>query len=318
MNQRWVKYYPMILQLVISLLALGYVVNKMVRFTGWAVFFDQLAVKQWSFMAMLLAQLFLSVLNLSLEAFKWQLLSNVLIVQPFLDAFKQVIHGLQLGVLTPGRTGEPFGKALLFTKGYRTQALLLSAAGSMIQNLVIVLMGGLAMVMVYNSQLPADGFLSLLRQKLVHYGFMIPVLLFLMITGFYYLFRAFKANPLLKRLSFHLQVYRRLGFTLVMSLFGITFLRYLVYAFQLWLALYFFGLMDNPLRWCLVSLYLMIITFIPGIALADLGIRSSVALFLFGSGAMDTGAVVASVFIVWVFNLGLPSLSGFFLLKSKM
>jgi hypothetical protein len=76
--------------------------------------------------------------------------------------------------------------------------------------------------------------------------------------------------------------------------------------------------MADALQWWLVPVYLLIITIIPGIALADLGIRSSAALFLFGSGGVATGAVVASVFIVWVFNLGLPSLSGFFLLKRKM
>jgi hypothetical protein len=163
-----------------------------------------------------------------------------------------------------------------------------------------------------------NGFISLLWQKLLRYGFIIPILVVLMVTGFYYLVRALKANPLIKRLSFHLQIYRRLGIALILRLFGVTLLRYLVYTFQLWLALWFFGLMADALQWWLVPVYLLIITIIPGIALADLGIRSSAALFLFGSGGVATGAVVASVFIVWVFNLGLPSLSGFFLLKRKM
>lgn len=318
MKARWLKYYPVALQLVISLLALGYVIHKMIAFTGWALFFDQLISRQWSFMWLLLAQFFLSGLNLSLETYKWRLLSGVLLPQSFVNAFKQVIRGVQLGVVTPGRTGEPVGKAMLFTKGYRTQALLLSAAGSMIQNLVIALMGGLALVLVYNSPLMNNGFISLLWQKLLRYGFIIPILVVLMVTGFYYLVRALKANPLIKRLSFHLQIYRRLGIALILRLFGVTLLRYLVYTFQLWLALWFFGLMADALQWWLVPVYLLIITIIPGIALADLGIRSSAALFLFGSGGVATGAVVASVFIVWVFNLGLPSLSGFFLLKRKM
>lgn len=318
MKARWLKYYPVVLQLVISLLALGYVANKMFCFTGWPLFFDQLVSRQWSFMWLLLAQFFLSVLNLSLEAYKWRLLSGVLMAQSFVSAFKQIIRGVQLGVVTPGRTGEPVGKAMLFAKGYRTQALLLSAAGSMIQNLIIALMGGLALVLVYNSPLMNNGFIALLWQKLLRYGFIIPILIVLMSTGFYYLVRALRVNPLIKRLSFHLQVYRRLGIALIIKLFGVTLLRYLVYAFQLWLALWFFGLMADALQWWLVPVYLLIITIIPGIALADLGIRSSAALFLFGSGGVATGAVVASVFIVWVFNLGLPSLSGFFLLKRKM
>lgn len=317
MLSRTAKYYPFVIQLAISLLALVYVFYKVLLFHDWSFFFGQLLINRWGFLLILLLQFVLSAINLSIEAVKWQMLTSVLDAQKFSNAFRQIIRGVQLGMLTPARAGEPLGKALLFTKGKRTQALLLSAAGSMMQNIVIVFTGIVSSLFLFNYGMLDSSMFFSIQKGILQYGFLIPLFGLFVVLGLYRLLKFVWVNPIIKRISFHLQIYRKLGYDLICKLFIVTFLRFLVFSFQLWLVLDFFEIFLLPVQYWLVPLYFTIITFIPTIALADLGIRTSIALFVFGIASTNTIAIITSVFVIWLFNLALPSLMGIFLLRGK-
>jgi hypothetical protein len=309
------KYYLFAIQLVISLLALVFVVFKVLQFQDWAFFFEWLLINRWSFLLLLIAQVVLSGLNLSLEALKWKLLISVLKPQKFVQAFIQVIRGIQLGMLTPARTGEPVGKAMLFEKGSRTQALLLSAAGSMMQNLVIILVGLVSTLALNQYGLLDHSVLLSIQKGILNYGLLIPIIGLLVIYGIYRFVKFVFAAPITKRISF--QIYKKLGSALIFKAFGITFLRFLVFSFQLWLVLDFFKVVSLPEHFWLIPLYFITITFVPTIALADLGIRGSIAFFVFGVASSNTAAIMSGIFIIWLFNLAIPSILGIFLLKRK-
>lgn len=309
------KYYPLIIQLFISVLALLYVVYKVLQFSDWSFFFDQLLTNKSIFFLLLFFQLLLSVINISLEAVKWQMLSKVVTTQSFYDSFRQVVRGIQLGMLTPARLGDPVGKAMLFKREQRTSALLLSAAGSIMQSIVIIFSGLVSLFILQQYQLIDLEFFKSIQKAAFQYGFLLPLFILLIIGGLFLLVRYLLYNPFLRRINFH--IYRKLGFILIIKLFAVTFLRYLIFSFQLWLLLDFFGVIDAPVQWWLIPMYYTIITFIPAIALADLGIRGSIALFVFAMVSDNSVAVITSVFIIWLYNLALPSLFGFFLLRRK-
>lgn len=311
------KYYPLLIQIGLSLLALVYVIYKVLQFQDWAFFFDQLIIKQRSFIFLLLIQLLLAGVNISLEAIKWQMLISVLKPQGFSNSFRQVIRGIQFGMLTPARAGEPVGKALLFNKGSRTQALLLSAAGSMIQNIVIILAGVVSSIFLHSYRLLDSSLVFSIQKEILQYGFLIPIVVFFIVLGIYRLIKFLWSNPVFRRISFHLQIYRKLGMGQIIEIFLFTFFRYLVFSFQLWLVLKFFEIIEFPMHIWLIPLYYVIITFIPTIALADLGIRSSIALFVFGVVSTNIVAIITSIFLIWFFNLAIPCLIGIFLLKVK-
>ncbi len=286
-------------------------------FPNWSFFFTQLLATKWRFIFILLVQLLLSFINLSIETKKWQLLTSVLIKPPFGTAFLQIIRGVQLGMLTPARTGEPVGKALLFNKGYRTQALLLSAAGSMMQNLVIILAGTISILILSYHGIIDAAFVKSIQQSILRYGFLLPLVGLLILLGLYRTLKLFLSHAVFRRISLHIQIYKKMGWAVLTNAFLLTIFRFLIFSCQLWLILHFFGVIDSFLFILLVPLYFLIITFIPSIALADLGIRSSMALFVFGLASSNTGAIITGVFIIWIFNLAIPSLLGFFLLKRK-
>lgn len=286
-------------------------------FSNWSFFFTWLLATKWSFILMLLLQLVLSFINLSIETKKWQVLTSVLNKPPFKTAFLQIIRGVQLGMLTPARAGESVGKALLFNKGYRTQALFLSAAGSIMQNIVIILAGAVSIFILSYHGIIDAAFVKSIQQSTLRYGFLFPLVGFLIIIGLYLVLKHFWTNAIFRRISLHIQIYKKMGLAILGNAFIYTVLRFLVFSFQLWLILNFFEVLDSWIFVWLVPLYFLIITFIPSIALADLGIRSSIALFVFGLASSNTGAIITAVFIIWLFNLAIPSLLGFFLLKRK-
>ena len=309
------KYYPLVIQFAISLLAMFFVVDKILKFEDWVFFFEELLRNRWYLLLLILLQLVLSGINLSIEAIKWRLLVSVLEPQNFKDAFIQVIRGIQFGMLTPARTGEPVGKAMLFKKGSRTQALLLSAAGSMMQNVVIIIVGLVSTLVLNYYGLLDPRVIFSIQKGILQYGFLIPIVGLLAFYGIFRIVKFILFSTFNKRINF--QIYKKLGLSIILKALTITFLRFLVFSFQLWLVLNFFNIVSNPGHYWLIPLYFMIITFVPTIALADLGIRSSIAFFVFGVASSNTAAIVTSIFIIWLFNLAIPSITGIFLLKVK-
>ena len=54
-------------------------------------------------------------------------------------------------------------------------------------------------------------------------------------------------------------------------------------------------------------------TFLPLSSLVELGVRGSVASFVFGMFTIQPGSGVLAVFSLWVINLGLPAVLGAFI-----
>jgi hypothetical protein len=303
---------------LISLAAIIFVVFKLIRFDDWHSFGNMVMENRLALILLVFFQFILLVVNLGLESLKWQALSSPVATQSYRDAIFQVLKGLQLGLVTPARTGEPLARALLIKEGARTKAFFLSLFGSVLQNLVLA-SGGVLGILFFTRIPEADmALFHLLRVGISEYVayFVGGVLLIAILT--YRLLRFFRSHPLVRRIAFYVLVIRQLGKIRFLWITGFTFARYSIYCFQLWLILYFFGIAGQAGDMWLVSVYFAVITFIPSVAIADLGIRSSVALFLFGMLSTNSPGIVVSVFLLWFFNIALPVIvSSFFLRGMK-
>ena len=60
----------------------------------------------------------------------------------------------------------------------------------------------------------------------------------------------------------------------------------------------------------LATVMLFVISVIPTIAITEIGVRGSVALFLFGLVSANTVGILSSTFVMWTINLLLPALIG--------
>lgn len=92
--------------------------------------------------------LFLSFLNRYFEILKWQNLAQEVAVISKLEATKQVLAALTLGVFTPVGVGEYVGKALYFEKKDAKKIVFLNLICNGIQVLVTGLFGLIGMVML--------------------------------------------------------------------------------------------------------------------------------------------------------------------------
>ena len=60
----------------------------------------------------------------------------------------------------------------------------------------------------------------------------------------------------------------------------------------------------------LIMSMLFVISVIPTIAITEIGIRGSIALFLFGLVSVNAIGILSATFVMWVINLLLPALIG--------
>ncbi|MDR2926605.1 MAG: lysylphosphatidylglycerol synthase domain-containing protein [Cytophagaceae bacterium] len=305
------------LQIIVSAAALLYVGYKIVDFCNWNSFFITIKENQRAFILFILLQILLSALNISIEAIKWKQLTSILRPFRFYESLRQVLWGVRMGMITPIRVGEPVGKALLLGSGSRTAGFVLSLAGSVLQNCVIGIAGAAALVVLGRSRLSNSAWLNLLIDNMTHYVPIIVAIVIVLTIGCWLFWQVLRKTPHWKQMGEHIRVVRKLGIKRIIGIFGLTAARYALFSFQMWLVLRFFGVAEVVEVIFLIPVYYLFVTFIPSLALLDIGIRGSVALFVFGWLSSDVAAIVTSAFTVWILNIALPSLVGIVFLKPK-
>ena len=99
---------------------------------------------------------------------------------------------------------------------------------------------------------------------------------------------------------------------LLSLLLGLSALRYLIFSFQYYMLLLAMQV-DMPFLQAMIfiSVIYLVLTAIPSIALADIGIRGSVALFFFGMVSDNTTGILLATLLLWFINIVLPALIGY-------
>jgi len=262
--------------------------------------------------------------NWFVEAIKWKYLIGKIEKISFCRAVQAVFTGVSISTFTPNRVGEYIGRVFFLKTASHIEGILITIVGSMAQLLVTVLLGSAALIIFLSKYMPVMifshvylyysllalviffdvllialffklSFLTILKEKILHNGF----------KWFRKFFRVFA--------FYHT---RELATVMVLSL-----TRYLIFSFQFFLLIRFF---NNPIPYCdaivLIALIYFIMTLIPTIALTELGIRGSVAIYFFGFWFLKTnpgtdlfnaGILAASV-LLWMINLGIPAVIGTF------
>jgi hypothetical protein len=217
--------------------------------------------------------------------------------------------------------GESIGKSILLSDGNRLKGVVLSFVASASQLLVTLLVGLLAIIWMYPSlHLPLQSQLQLSELFLTgFYG-----ILFLLVVLFIICYAAipFFANKLAKvsffsKYVFLLESIQTIPKQLLLQLALISGVRYLVFLLQYVLIFKLCGVViDMPTLMALTSILFLILTIIPTLTLAELGIRGKVSLLLFGIYSTNTLGVLAAAGGIWLLNLIIPAcLGGLILLR---
>lgn len=263
--------------------------------------------------------LLLMPINWGIEALKWRTLLYPNLKMPIGYSFKAVLSGVSIGIFTPNRIGEIGGRIALLPKHLRIKGGYLTLMGSLSQLLTTLTMGAAAV-----------GYL-ILQKDLIHFSYLNThknLLSALFIVSYVICLAAFFKNQYVIRLvgkirwlkqfipsttTFHIPK-RTLAITLLLS-----HLRYLVFASQFVLLLYYFqvdiAFMDAL---CGIAATYFILGIVPSTTLIELGIRGSISMVILGAFAGHNPGILFASMLLWIINLALPSILGsVFFLKTR-
>lgn len=274
---------------------------------------------------LLLSIFFLLPVNWGIETLKWQFSLQPIALINFRDALKSVLTGVALGSFTPWRVGDMVGRSFSLRNIQAKYAMLLSVVCNLSQ-LFSTVFWGLLSICFFILVLPLPEILN--YPPILNHFFITLSIVLTALSALCYLRLPFWTKTLehhLQRWWKNISSYRNLlkkfrsrdlGKLCLMSL-----LRHTVFTSQFALLLHLFDLHIPFLHsFMMISLIYFIMAAIPSFALADLGIRGSVSLFVFSSYLslqnMDIPHASWIMFttssMIWIINLLLPAIGGSF------
>lgn len=260
----------------------------------------------------------LSALNWSLEAFKWKLLVNTIESVGFFRSLRAVFNGIAVSFFTPNRSGEFLGRILYVEPENRIKAALLSVMGTSSQLLVTIQLGLVGAI----AWLPS--LFSYFEEGNTGVS-IISLFIVLLITWLWFnlpmVVRWTDRLPIPSSWREQMHVWDKCSFNLRWQVWMLSLLRYSTFALQQVIIYRLLGF-DSPLYLLCVFIglaYLMI-TFIPSIAIGELGIREAVNLFIFTRLGAEASLPLIAGFTMWFLNIVIPTLAGavsFLMIKGK-
>jgi len=247
--------------------------------------------------------------NVALEAKKWQMLAGSAQPLSFRTALAGVLAGIAFSIVTPNRIGEYPGRILYLKRKNTFRLISVSILGAVAQMFTLFLYGLLGLV-YYNLAFPGKFEKAAL------------LICFLVTAGIGLVYWRFENwLPLLRKIKWFRkfrifgQLLKRFTNRQQFNILGISILRFAVFTAQ-YLFLSRWMNVDMPLGtgFCMAALFFWVIAIVPSIALAELGERGQVSLYLFHHLSPNTVGILGATIGIWMLNLIIPSVIGSVLL----
>lgn len=274
-------------------------------------FSDVLKTFKESFQAkkahLLILTIFLMGINWFIEAVKWRILISQLRYASWLKIFKGILFGITFSLFTPNRIGEFGGRVMAF-KHNRIPALVATLVGSFSQIVMNLSLGSTALMVYLIKFSDIDFFLK------VVFAFFYMLLL-LAISFIYYnldiVGGVLLKIPVIKKMKNHLNEINRFNINTLFTLQWLSGLRYLIYCIQYLALIKFFGVKIGTFEGLiLVSCIFFVQTIMPSLAIIDIALRSSIAIFFLDNFTQSELGVGIATFSLWLINLIIPGIFG--------
>lgn len=268
---------------------------------------------QWKFWLVVV----LMILNWGIEARKWQVLVQHIQHFSIVKAFKSVLSGCSITMLTPNRIGEYGGRILYVETGNRIKAISLTIVGSISQFLVTMIMGciGLLYLRFFSQGKPILP--ELWRDILIYLSVTITLFSALFYLRIGWLVRTMEKVPALQKVVSHIRVLDEFDNIQLIRIFSLSLGRYMVFVLQYLLLL---QVMQVELAmvtgfWLLAVFYLLM-AMAPTIGFVELPVRVSASWALLHYFTTNELGVSAAALGIWMINLVLPAIIGSILILS--
>ncbi|MBE2245717.1 MAG: flippase-like domain-containing protein [Candidatus Competibacteraceae bacterium] len=308
-RNRYARIVISLIKWAVLTLGMGYILYQWFRF-------DSSEMKIWhiDLVGYLPIVFFLMLLNWGLESIKWKIL-----LHPFFDlsltkSLIGVLSGVSVAIFTPARIGEFAGKIIHLPEGLRIKGFMASVAGNLAQWSITLIMGIASVPYLlfrfssFISDYPAYFFYLVSFVCLLAWLSVFVILLQLPRIG-----KALTLWKFLRRWRADISVWKSYSVSTILWILLISFIRYLVFSFQYYLLFMAFSIQISWLDFqMLMATVFFISAFIPTFSVSEVITRGSVLVWIFQLSHSPAPAVVTVSFLIWVMNLAIPALVGYY------
>ena len=256
----------------------------------------------------LIITLLLVPMNWFLEWIKWVITLNIAEVQTTqkikLNAF---FAGIITGMLTPNMLGNFIGRIYYFERRNRISLIVLTLVSNYAQFIASIVFGIIGILIL--GKIPVDFEIDQFNFILIVIGLVVILFYFNFEWFFKFLKRKERIHLLIRNIK-RRRMYR-------WKILLLSFLRHGIFTLQFSFMLHAFGenLSLENVFW-IWQVYLWV-TIAPSLILGKLAIRESIAIWVLTLAGMGELTVLISSFLIWTFNLLLPTIIGLFICKEK-
>ena len=220
--------------------------------------------------------------------------------------FQSFLAGMVTGMLTPNMLGNFIGRILYFERKHRVQLTLLTLIGSMSQFVVTMVVGTVALVLL--QKMPFETHLGDIMYFLIALVSCVFLLLYFRME---WLLNFLHKRTVVKGLLALLEGNKDLRIRML----GLGIFRHLVFTVQFACVLYAFGVEVDAISILWIWQFYFWVTLAPSLFLGKLGVRESVAVWVFAAAGISEFTVLIAAFSIWVMNLFLPTIVSLVILK---
>ena len=252
--------------------------------------------------------------NWGIEAIKWQIQLLPLEKISFIKAFKSVLAGCSITMITPNRVGEYGGRIFYVKEENRLDAIPLTILGSMSQLFVTLVIGASSLiVMLYFS----DNSFHLASLP----AYASSVILYLSITAAAFLLLAYLRVSLivtfiskfkfLEKIVSHIVLLNAFSRKQLLRILFLSFLRYSIFILQYILLLQAMQVnIDFITSFKLIAIFYLIMAMAPTIGFTELPIRAAASVEVLGLYSTNIIGIQAAASAIFFINLVAPAIVG--------
>lgn len=257
----------------------------------------------------------LMLINLGLEAKKWQLQVSGIEQLNFFQSYRAVLAGQAMGLNTINRIGEPPARAAFLQEGNKIRGVMLSLVGGMAQTITTFGMGAILLIYmrfhIINEQRQITGLSVFWLDGLIYVISMGILLFMLAYFRISVLIQLVEKIPFIYKYKYFLEKLEDFHWKELLQLLILSILRYFVVLTQYYFLMQVF---DVNIFWLdafsLVGVMFLVLGIVPSIAFAELGFRGKVSVLLLGMVSTNTVGIIATIAGIWLINLILPAIAG--------
>jgi len=285
----------------------------------------QVYYDQWQtdfFFVVLALVIVLIFVNWGFEAKKWQYLIKKIEEISFIDSYKAVLLGVSVSAFTPNRIGEYLGRVFILKKANHWEGIFITIIGSFSQLIATLTCGYIGLMYIIPRYWDIESYFDYNLTWLVY---MLGVISILFLLAMYYNISLISVlvekylSKKWKRFNSYVAVFKKYSNNELSNVLLYSLIRYFIFNLQFYLLLRILGV-NLPLLHSLflTSVLYYALAIIPTIALTELGIRGSLAIFLFELYFSQNGgftdkmglAIFTASSTIWLLNIIIPALIG--------